>query len=850
MLFSRPVTQPVYSNAIPYDYERANYVSAFATLGEYEPITFSIHALRDIHNLRVTVSDLRCDDHVIDQDDMDLRLVTEWNMRFPRYSSDGAYQRLPELLETVTTNSFPKNASQRYWLTVHVPTDAAPGLYKGCFTIFDDASRQATQLPILLRVLGYQLERDPAKHYSVYLGGPYRPVPGVPDSMKNTVMHNDFTSMQAHGLNMFPTIHMLARKNADGELEFFIRDPQGIDELLKMGFNGPIPLEGGIWLFYSQYAPGGKIKPHWVIDQLPDDAIYEAITRAVQQFKQQCAERGWPELIWCPMDEVATESADFASKVYAAVRKGGVATYITKDPTSSDAEIYRKRDAVDVWCSQPFAVSYEKAVADKRCDYWSYPNHISGEDKDRVVMQKGGRMTYGFGFWRSGYTTLIPWNWHWFGNKKDQFDYLGDSRVSGSGVRIDDQGRVIPAVYWECFREGYDDARYLYTLQKAIYQRRETTDARCRQLVNQGQQLIQQIWDSITPEAKYLQVDQWTDDQFTVYRWRMAKLIDELSHYPATSTDLPPSVMASTTTPNKLAESGQDGQWEICDLTENKFAGWRAVNREVSTGLLDNADRPVLRMDVHIDYETDGGGENGKYPVGWPRIRRDFPAGKIRLANYDYLDFEVRIDSDRDEVADDHTPLIVDLYGSDDSDNMIKQGLVVDLGDRQRTWIPMRVSVRDLMNQSHRPEEQWQWLRANQFAIAESRYPDKTHLSFDFRRIELVKVTEPLIASLQCANTILLPDGRLTAQVGVLGATSQTARQNYQLIATLKNKSGRSFASKTLEPAPAANLVLSPENLSAGSYLLEVQIVRKTGETVCRMQQPIEAINGYLTANP
>jgi hypothetical protein len=22
-------------------------------------------------------------------------------------------------------------------------------------------------------------------------------------------------------------------------------------------------------------------------------------------------------------------------------------------------------------------------------------------------------MTYGFGFWRSGYTTLIPWHWNW-----------------------------------------------------------------------------------------------------------------------------------------------------------------------------------------------------------------------------------------------------------------------------------------------------------------------------------------------------------------------------------------------------------------------------------------------------
>ena len=57
-------------------------------------------------------------------------------------------------------------------------------------------------------------------------------------------------------------------------------------------------------------------------------------------------------------------------------------------------------------------------------------------------------MTYGFGCWRSGYTTLIPWHWAWT-MRPDPFDYLRTTS-SGAGQRIDENGEVIPAVYWEC----------------------------------------------------------------------------------------------------------------------------------------------------------------------------------------------------------------------------------------------------------------------------------------------------------------------------------------------------------------------------------------------------------------
>ncbi|MFA7231253.1 MAG: glycoside hydrolase domain-containing protein, partial [Victivallaceae bacterium] len=457
MLFARPITQPVYNVSIPLASERVTEVSAFATQGEYEPVTFSIYPLRDSKNLRVKVSELRCGESVIGQKDLDLRLVTEWNIRYPNYSSKGTFQKMPELLEAVTVNSFSKGQCQRYWLKVHVPQDAKAGVYTGSFTISDDASKTPLILPVKFRVLGYKLLRDPNKQYSVYNYQNDRLLREMPAEHLNKVLKNDYASMVEYGIDTMPTMTLSARKGNDGTLELYIPRQEAIDSLLAMGIKGPIPLIGGMWEFYKKYVPGGKISSHWTVDKFPEnDAIYQEIEQAFRKLRLEGEAKGWPEFICCPMDEVSPASAEFSAKVFAAIRKSGMKTYITKDPTAADATVYRKYDAIDAWCSQPFAMPYEKVVKDKRYEYWTYPNHVAGEIKDRVTMQKGGRMTYGFGLWRSGYTLVVPWKWRWTTCNADQFDYLRDSKTSGCGNRIDEQGNIIPAIYWECFREGRD----------------------------------------------------------------------------------------------------------------------------------------------------------------------------------------------------------------------------------------------------------------------------------------------------------------------------------------------------------------------------------------------------------
>jgi len=541
VLFARPSIEPVYPNTRPLPDERLQALVAFAAPGQFQAVTLALYPVRELVNLKVRASSLTCPAGEIPADCIDVRLGTYWNVAYPSYTTIRTYRRTPELLERVTVHTSPAGECQRYWLTVHVPEDAKPGLYRGTVTIWDDGFDRAVAVPIALRVLGFRLQKDPAKHYSAYFyvrnESFYH---GRSEAFIRQAADNDYRAMADFGLDMLPTLGLSCE---DGR-RITVRHAGEIDRMLRAGLRGPVPVtaDGVIARVYHDTTPDGKRGSHWRISRMPPPAFSDRVTELFRAFQLERKAKGWPEFICCPMDEVDHSCKEFGVQVYAAVKAAGMRTYATKDPLEPDAAAYAPY--LDIWCSQPYSVPFERIVAQKRYEYWCYPNHNAGEIKDRLTMCKGGRMTYGFGFWRSGYTTLIPWNWNWT-CAADPFDYLRGSE-SGCGQRMDDQGEVIPAVYWVCFREGYDDARYLYTLQQAIVQRQDSVDPACRAAVQAGRRVLQDTWDAIRVQPKYLAAGMWPSAEFDAVRWRLAARTEELLRYPASNQATAPSVLIDT----------------------------------------------------------------------------------------------------------------------------------------------------------------------------------------------------------------------------------------------------------------------------------------------------------------
>jgi len=840
LLFARPTVESVYPNTRPRPDERLEGLVAFAAPGQFEPLTIALYPVRPLVNLKVRVSSLACSAGVIPADRIDVRLGTYWNVGYPQYTTVKTYRRMPELLERVTVHSSSAGECQRYWLTIHVPDDAKPGLYLGTVTVWDDGFDRALSIPIALRVLGFRLTKDPAKHYSAYFYTKNKTLyQGRSEAFIRQAAGNDYRAMADFGLDMLPTLYLSCE---DGK-RIVVRDADEIQRMLRAGLRGPAPVtaDNVIHRLYRDTTPGGKVESHWRISPMPPPAFYDRITELFRALEAERKAKGWPELICCPIDEVDPSCREFGVKVYAAVKAAGVKTYATKDPVDPDAAAYAPY--LDIWCSQPYSVPFERIVAQKRYEYWCYPNHNACEIKDRLTMCKGGRMTYGFGFWRSGYTTLIPWHWCWT-CAPDQFDYLRGAH-SGCGQRMDDDGEVIPAVYWSCFREGFDDARYVYTLQQAVAQRQDSNDPACQAAVRQGRRILQETWDAIRVQQKYLATGMWPSEEFDAMRWRLAAQTQQLLQYPATNKAMAPSALIDTAaaSPAKaearspFEQAAKAGKLEAFDLGGG-FRSWANGTAEGKIEITEDArheGKTGLRWTVTVDWQHDGG-EGGKYPIGWPRISRGFKPGELDLSRYESLVFWIRTESSRDQADTGHTPIGLVIRSHALQRPLYEK--TVDLGSRQRAWTPLRLSVPEIMAAAGSGVEPWKSISLVQLFISESNFPHGTRLVFDVGEALAQRMTEPTLIGLDAPHHLLLPRRSLSLTFEAAGMMA-VSKGSHRITAALEKPGGGIGAEAQQDLAAGNRITIACPELEPGAHVLRATIHDAQGRQCSQWTQPI-----------
>jgi len=840
IIFSRPITEPVYRTTKPQSDEKIKQLSAFATPGEYEPLTFSVYSLRNMRNLKVEVSDLKLKNKsaTISKDNIDIRVATYYKMHFPLCTSATTYREVAELLEIIPENSFSKKECQRYWITVKVPENSPSGIYTGVVNIGDDDSFEKILLPLTFRVLNYKLKQDPNKRFSIYYYPPHKILNEYKGALKIKALTADLENMRRYGLDMYPTIYV---RDADAERFYFRDNALVLEKAMELGFKGPVPIVSTISSFYKKYVPGGVIGSHFKCSKYPEnDEMYVALEKAVRSFIAECKAKGYPEMIFCPIDEPRSQSAEFSAKVYAAFRRGGAKTFITNDPTSGYSHFYYKYNSIDAWCSQAFAQPYKKVIADKNHEYWAYPNHNACEIKNRVVMQKGGRMTYGFGLWRSGYSTLIPWAWRWYPGK--QFDYLAHNRVSGGGNRLTENAEFVPAIYWECFREGYDDGRYLYTLEQTIEERRDSIDPQCKILIEQGDALLNEIWGRIVPEKKYLKVDFLEDKSFNTIRWRIAKLTTSLLKYPvARKSVVSPSVIATVNTEysllkdeNYFLENGIAENIIIkTDLSKSKFNGWHATkDKELSLSVEENTDNnSIMNFNVNINHKVDGLHGGAKYPVGWPYIYFNLNTNNVQVKDPDYFYCEIKFTSTRIDQQNDVTQLVF-IFTPKEGKSYNK---VIDLGGVEGEWQTIRISLSAIKLGN---------IKTIKVLVSEERFPDQSQMNFTIANIGFLNFSKPLITAIKSVDTVLNTAENIVVKASVRGIDSNT-EDKYKYGIELIDKYAAVKSVTSMQYTTDFRAVLPISNLAVGEYHLILNIYDKNNVLISTARKDISVILGY-----
>jgi len=529
-IFARHWSEVIYPNTVPRSSELNPKLRIFASLGEYEPATFTVLPLRDLAGATVIASELRCGRAAIPTGNIDIRAVRYMHVR-PNYSSSHSYHVAPDVLEHRDHVDLRQGSNQRFWVTVKVPEDAQSGVYEGKLT-FQPCGGPAVEVPLQLRVLPIRLRTNPEHIYGMY----YRDPLGMLRE-RNTTAANEYFQRKAelerrdmveHGMNCH--ISSVSGLDRDGHGRWTIDGRETERRIAldrKYGLAGrPLVASFGVEHWYAKLVDKKGLGSHLrlVRADVPQ-SFFDEVTKMVEVIERERRSRGWPEFLYYPIDEPSTEekSVRFMVGVLKAIKHvPGVRTYVTADPTHEQFE--PMWPYVDVWCCQPFVFACERIKQlsrEKHIEFWCYPNHISGENDHTPV--RGARMTWGFGFWRSGFKALIPWIYQ--SSSGDPWNYL-DGPYMDFFNRSTAEGQPIPVALWEAYREGIDDGRYIYTLEQLVAEGKRK-GGRTAELASAAEKELRWVWDAVEVQEKYKHQRLWSGADFDAYRWLLASKILE-----------------------------------------------------------------------------------------------------------------------------------------------------------------------------------------------------------------------------------------------------------------------------------------------------------------------------------
>ena len=530
-IFARHWSEVIYPNTVPRSCELYPELQMFASPGEYEPATFTVLPLKDLSSAVVVASDLRCGEAVIAARDIDIRTVRYMRVR-PDYATFNSYHVVPDVLEHRQPVNLRQRCNQTYWITVKVADDALPGVYEGKLT-FAPAAGPAAEVPLKLRVLPIRLRTNPEHIYGMYYNDPLAMMSGQKPSLANDYFQRkaemERRDMAEHGMNTHVSGVVGVERNERHHWTINAKETErriALDRRFGLA-DKPLVVSFGVEYWYTRLVDAkglGSHAPPPSAEAL--QSFFGEVTKMVEVIERERKWHGWPEFLYYPVDEPSTEdkSVRFMVGVLKAIKQvPGVRTYVTADPTVDQFEPLWPY--VDVWCCDSFVFDYEKIrqlSREKHIEFWCYPNHVCGTNDHTPV--RGARMTWGFGFWRSGFKALAPWIYQ--ANVGDPWNYL-DGPTMDFFNRSTADGEPVPLALWEAYRAGIDDGRYVYTLEQLVAKGRQK-GGRAATAAAEAEKELKRVWDAIEVQNRYVHEGLWSGADFDAYRWLLASQILEL----------------------------------------------------------------------------------------------------------------------------------------------------------------------------------------------------------------------------------------------------------------------------------------------------------------------------------
>ena len=435
----------------PREYPADVVLDATACPGEMEPMTLSIHALKDLKTVAISFpEDLKsADGGTIPANAFSIRTIRCMNKR-PTYQMKSYYADIPMILDGEGALEIKKGTTRSFWLDVAVPKDARAGIYKGMAVLDLDGVKKS--LSVEIRVRGFALPDERTQFF-----GEYYTHPGDVALIDGDLAYMRSLGMTSLGLCIEPDVVLCRYENGKASLKWKEGDAfvAAMEAYKRHGYPCPVILlaDPGVTFALRQ---GLKI---------PQEEFFSAHQAFWRAMLEEVKARGWAELIVQPVDEPAWRGkAAMDENVSLLKSLKQVPGLRTEQDGPGDA--------------------YFHNVAGPLADVWNYNGGV-GTPEVMAKLKKEGRLAmlyncdvesyrpvtsrYVTGFFqvRSGADGVFNWAFRSFhGSPFNDFDsplgdttnyYPGEGRIKGG-----------PGIGLVSSREGIDDFKYINYLRQLI----------------------------------------------------------------------------------------------------------------------------------------------------------------------------------------------------------------------------------------------------------------------------------------------------------------------------------------------------------------------------------------------
>lgn len=487
-----------YERSIPTPEEVNKEFSVEMALGEYEPLSISLWALDDIHDLKIKAGEFKNKNgDKFSSNSIDIYNVISIPIAYSRKylnreteaMKKHIYEIQPAFLVKLKSAPVRKNNSLQILLDFKSTSETVPGVYKGSIAVQAD-DREAYEIPITLTVNVFVLDDVPHWQRGLFQKG----LPSV--EVLKLQKEWGFNSIAFWWFNGGHFYFGNARK---GKVQFK-GDTDGIgyhlENMRKAGF-------GSSWVYFLMHKGFSSAVGNWTNTKYPSEEYREQYISALRELFDYCRENNYPLPILVPTDEPTKNDLKRflteASWISEAFNSAKIYTVLFQ---KDDTKIFQGKKYLNLWVSNNPDPAKKKAAEENGSEFGIYRGvHIKRPIADI-------RFQYGLKSFWFGAEYTYGWANNFIRENDPFFDFIGGEGF-GHSVIYEMPSGPIPTLNLLALREAIDDRRYVETL---IKKKGESV----RPFLNY---LKKKIYSRMVPEGQYAPkdlpdwVDPWTYGQ-------------------------------------------------------------------------------------------------------------------------------------------------------------------------------------------------------------------------------------------------------------------------------------------------------------------------------------------------